>query len=410
MTVRIERIKERLTALALIGRDEGGGTTRLSYTPEYRQATELVKEYMQAAGMKVTIDAVGNLIGRYGGTSPELPAVLTGSHLDTVPDGGAFDGAAGVIGAIECVQAWRDEGFIPARSVEVIATVEEEGTQYGLVLGSQAIAGLLNESDPEQMLSPAGRSLAASLSGFGLDPAAMRQAARDPRSISCFLELHIEQGSNLDDEGLACGIVSGIVGIDRRRITIKGSANHSGTTRMDQRKDALVAAARFIGSVYEQARSGDGRYVATVGTLAVHPNAVNIVPGEVELSFEIRFVAGRDRDAAYAHALGCLRDIEKEYGVTVSIIPMQYAAPVELDAGIGKLLADAARELGVPHRSMPSWAGHDAQVFAKLVPTAMLFVPSVRGISHSPQETTRWDDIIIGVKVLESVLRKLALT
>ncbi len=406
VTVREDRVKDRLTALAAIG--EGGGITRLSYTPEYRQATELVQEFMQQAGMSVTVDAIGNLIGCYRGTSPELPAVLAGSHLDTVPGGGAFDGAVGVIGAIECVQAWHDAGFVPRRNVEVIATVEEEGTQYGLLLGSMAIAGLLNDIDPEQKSSPDGRSLAAALRGFGLDPAAIRQAARDPRSISCFLELHIEQGSNLDEEGLACGIVSEIVGIDRRRVTIKGSANHSGTTRMDQRRDALVAAACFIESVYKKAGSANGRYVATVGTLAVYPNAVNIVPGEVELSFEIRFIDSRDFDAAYAHALDCLREIEREFGVTASVVPMQYAAPIKLDAGLGELLDDAACDLGIPHRGIPSWAGHDAQIFAKLVPTAMLFVPSVRGISHSPQELTRWQDIIAGVKVLETVLRKLA--
>ena len=358
--------------------------------------------------MTVAVDAIGNVIGRYEGSSPELPVVLAGSHLDTVYDGGAFDGAVGVIGAIECVQAWRDAGFRPARSVEVIATVEEEGTQFGLLLGSRAIAGLLNEIDPEEVCNPAGQSLAALLRDFGLEPAEIGRAIRDPRSICCFLELHIEQGSNLEDEGLSCGIVSEIVGIDRRKVTIEGNANHSGTTRMDQRKDALVAAARFIEDAYKKARGAAGRYVATVGSLSVYPNAVNIVPGKVEFSFEIRFIKRQDFEAAYSDALDCLRAVEGEYGVTTSVTPMSYAAPIRLDAGIRKLLADAAGELGIAHRSLPSWAGHDAQIFAKLMPTAMLFVPSVRGISHAPEELSRWEDIVAGVNVLESVLRKLA--
>lgn len=410
MQVSIERIRERIEALKQIGRDALGGTTRLSYSPEYLQGQALVRQYMEQAGMTVRLDAVGNLIGSYAGANRQLSPVVTGSHLDTVPNGGAFDGALGIITAIECVHSWHLAGWQPERTVQVAAMIEEEGTRFAITcFGSRALTGEFSPARQAEIVDGSGRALADLLEGMGLEREIRIVQADDPRRWHCFLELHVEQGAELEASGIPVGIVTAIVGIERLHVTIKGDANHAGTTRMDRRKDALVAAAALIGYVHEQALAAGGAYVATVGKLAVSPNAENVVPGEVSLTIEFRSADTAVMAAARQDVLRVADSYAQRSGITVQVTNHQQVLPVRLHDALSGLCRQAADELGA-YCSMPSWAGHDAMTFAPLIPTAMIFVPSIGGISHSPQENSAWDAIAKATEVLNLALQKAAMS
>jgi allantoate deiminase/N-carbamoyl-L-amino-acid hydrolase len=371
---------------------------------------ELIISAMREAGMDVQVDPVGNVVGVCSGTECALPAVMTGSHLDTVPDGGALDGALGLVAAIECVGAWHRAGWRPRRTVKVVATIEEEGTRFGLgCLGSRAMAGELTGKSPEDFKDAQGRTLGWHLQQMGLKADTALQAAKiDTKGLACFLELHIEQGEELDLSGTPCAIVTDIAGIDRHWVEITGNANHAGTTRMDRRQDALVAAAALVTDTNRRALASKGRYVATVGKLEVSPNATNIIPGQVRLVIETR---GADPDLLEAVHAGLpehLAGLQAEYGVQAEIRQRLYAPPAPLDTGMIAALQAAAAKAGVSPVLLPSWAGHDAKILTTVVPTGMIFVPTIGGISHSPLEDTRWEHVAEGLRLFDRALKDLA--
>lgn len=408
MKINASRLSARLQELAGCGRTPEDGVTRVSYSAAYRQGMDLVISWMKQAGMDVSVDGAGNILGLLKGSDPLLPVVATGSHLDTVPNGGRFDGALGVTAAIECAQTWKEYGFRPPRGLLAVATVEEEGNLFGMCFGTRAMTGQFASTPASDLVSLHQEPLSECLARIGLDPGRFGPPSLHPAGIACFVELHVEQGEELACSGLTCGVVTGVVGIDRRWLTLEGRENHAGTTRMDRRQDALAAAARFISSVRRHALEAGGGCTCTVGSITVHPGAVNIIPGKATLSFEARYVGPDDHADVSALLDSIPVELHSEYGVSSSWRPITHTPPVLFDPTLGQVLWDAAVQLGVSCRRMPSWAGHDAQFFAPLTPTAMLFVSSIGGISHSPAESTLPEDAAAGVNVLNRALMRLA--
>ena len=409
MTIQLKRIEKTLAALAVYGAVPEGGTTRLSYGPEYLAAQEFLCGEMTAAGMQVELDPIGNLIGTYTGSEPGLPAVMSGSHLDTVPAGGNFDGALGIVAALECVRSWQDEGYRPKRSLQVIATIEEEGTAFGMAcFGVRVRNGEFKTQQPQEIAYLAGGTLADCLQRAKLPLQALQLAATGFAAVAAFVELHIEQGSELDQQGVPCGIVEAIVGYDRLFVTLQGEANHAGTTSMSRRRDALAAAASLVLGVKDLAEH-DRRFVATVGQLTVVPNAVNIVPGQVRLSIETRSYNDAILAEVRVQVLDLLRRVEADSGVTIEQSHDFHVAAVPLTSSVVDIAEQAAAKCGVDCLRLPSWAGHDAQIFAAAgVPTGMIFVPSIGGISHARDERSDYQAIGQAVRVLEQTLRTLA--
>lgn len=409
MAVQYERIKKTIAALAAYGTLPQGGTTRLSYTAEYLAAQAFLQREMLESGMLAEVDPIGNLIGTYVGREPELTAVMSGSHLDTVPAGGNFDGALGIVAALECVRSWQEEGYRPKRTAQVIATIEEECTAFGMAcFGVRVRGGEFKKQKPEFIVHLTGGSLAECLQAAGLPHSALQDAAVGFQDLAAFVELHIEQGADLEERGLTCGAVTAIVGYDRLFLTLHGEANHAGTTSMRRRRDALAAAAEVILGVKELAEADD-RFVATVGQLNVAPNAVNIVPGKVQLAIETRAADDRVLAEVRAKIMSLLERTASKSGVVITKENDFHVAAVPLSESVRKVIEQSAAECGVSFQAMPSWAGHDAQIFAASgVPTGMIFVPSINGVSHSKEESSDFQSVTQAVKVLEKTLKTLA--
>ena len=383
------RLLADLDELARIGATESGGVTRVAYSEADRAGREWVAAKLREVGLEVSADPAGNLIGRLEGAE-SLPPLAIGSHTDTVPEGGRFDGALGVVAAIACARALAGGHKRLRHPLEVLDFASEEATMSGGTLGSRAMSG---QWDAAMAGAPAwdGRPVREHLLEAGLDPGRIAAAARRPGSLAAYLELHIEQGATLEQDGVQIGLVTGIVGIRRFAVTFEGEANHAGTTPMDRRRDALVAAAPFVLHAREVAlRHG---IVGTVGSLTVHPGASNVIPGRVELTAEIR---GLDESV--------LDQAEAELGKAAELRLLSRKPPVECSPVLVDALEGAARGLGLTSRRMPSGAGHDAMCVSALCPVAMVFVPSRGGVSHSPLEFTAQKDCANGARVLLAAL------
>jgi beta-ureidopropionase / N-carbamoyl-L-amino-acid hydrolase len=390
-----QRLNANLAGIAKFGATPAGGANRVAYSDADRDARAYTVELMRAARLDVSIDAAGNIVGRRAGRDASLRPIVFGSHIDSVPDGGNYDGPVGSLGAIEVAHTLQDNDHVTRHPLEIVVWQNEEG---GLV-GSRAWSGELAERDL-QLVARSGKTIADGIRFIGGDPARLAEVRRQPGSIAAYLELHIEQGGNLDREKLDIGVVEGIVGIRWWDVTVKGTANHAGTTPMDQRHDALLTAAEFIQLVNRVVRSEPGRQVGTVGRIQALPGAPNVIPGQVTLSLELR-----DLDDAKTERL--FRRIEQEAtalgrasGTTFAFQAVYHSAPALADPPMRTIIAEAARSLGLTTRSLPSGAGHDAQDAARLGPMGMIFVPSVGGISHAPQEYTKPQDIVKGANVL----------
>lgn len=385
-----------LEALAAIGSLPGGGVSRVAFSPPDAEGRRWVEGQMRALGMRVVTDPAGNSIGAYGTDAPGVPPIGLGSHTDTVPEGGRYDGALGVLGALACVRAVRDAGLRLRHPVEVINFTAEEATMAGGTLGSRAMAGQL---DPRALDAAAwdGRPVSAHLKAAGIDPAGVAGAARAKGSLAAFLELHVEQGGTLESAGVPIGAVEGIVGIRRYAVTFHGRANHAGTTPMALRDDALVAAAPFVLAVRDIATAR--RIVGTIGNLRVHPGAPNVIPGRVDVDLEVRGLDAAVLDAAE-------RDLAAAAG-RAALRRLSGKAPVVLDAGIVRTVEQACHDLDLECRRMHSGAGHDTMCVAAIAPAAMVFVPSRGGISHSPEEFTGPEQCVAGADVLLAALLRL---
>lgn len=408
VSVNIDRVRKRLEKLSLIGKQADDGTTRLSYSKEWKKAVDLIISWMHEIGMETRLDAVGNLFGCYQGVDPALPKVMTGSHLDTVPNGGDFDGALGIIGGIEVANIWRDLGFKPKRSLEIVATIEEESSLFGIgCLGSRLMVGDMNDTEISNLKDKQGLPFRKYLRDAQLDPEKISNALIDKQTIKCFLELHIEQGAVLDNLKKPVGIVYKVVGIKRTHLRFLGRFNH-GNTAMDRRSDALVAASEFVLWINKKASSSDNKFVATVGKLDALPGQQNIIPGQVDFTLEIRSPSSTCFEHLNTQIVEFFKYIEETYGVECLIVKELFVEPKNLNLEISNLLKRIAKKNIIESLEMVSWAGHDAKILSSVIPSGMIFVPSVGGISHSSVEFTHWKDVQKGIEILHGALCNLA--
>ena len=391
----------RLAALGEIGKTAEGGVNRPAFSEADIQARDYVIGLMKEAGLEVRIDTVGNIIGRRRGTDREAPPIVLASHIDTVPNGGKYDGALGIIAALECVQALEENKIQTRHPVEVIVFTDEEG---GLI-GSRGMSGELDEETLD-LVSRSGKTVRQGIAAIGGNPDRIREAARAVGDIEAYLEIHIEQGNILDARGISIGVVEGIVGIARWDVTIEGSANHAGTTPMKERRDALLAAAQLILEVNRIVTAEPGSQVGTVGRIQAEPGAVNVIPGKVVMSLELRDLSMDKVRSLFSRIEAEGRRIATETRTKVSFAAVEETAPALTDPRLRNLIQESAAELGLISLDMPSGAGHDAQSIARVAPVGMIFIPSIGGISHSPKEFSRPEEIRNGARVLLRTLLK----
>ena len=395
-------MEERIKALSQYGANPEGGVSRVAYSDADIAGRKYVMELMKNAGREVSIDAAGNIIGKIKGKNNTLPVIAFGSHIDSVPGGGNYDGDVGSLGAIECIELMKENNIVTDHPLEVIIFQNEEG---GLV-GSEAISGILTDEELS-LVSSSGKTLRQGMIDIGGDPTRYHEAARKKGYYKAFLELHIEQGGFLHQEGINIGVVEGIVGIKQWLVTFQGKANHAGTTPMDQRQDAMLAAAKFVVATNSIARSMPGRQVASNGKSKAEPGAANVIPGKVEMTLEIRDLDFEKMLSLFEKIKIAANEISEETGVTISYSPLNEDIPAVTDKRIQEMIATSAKELGLTHKYMPSGAGHDTQDMARIAPTGMVFVPSKDGISHSPKEFTSAQDMANGATVLLQTILKL---
>lgn len=395
LRVNSQRLEQRLMKLAEFGKTDKGNM-RVAFSEFDLKGREYVMSLMREAGLTVRIDAAGNIIGRREGTERSLPPIVFGSHIDCVPNGGYYDGNVGSLGAVEVAQALFENKVSTRHPLEVVIFANEEG---GLI-GSRGMIGELHEP-ALNVVTHSGKTVREGIRFIGGDTEKLHEAARKKGDIKAFVELHIEQGGILDERKINIGVVEGIVGINWWNVTVEGFANHAGTTPMNKRNDALLAAARFIVAVNNVVTSVPGRQVGTVGRISVEPGAPNVIPGNVTMSLELRDLSAEKILDLFKKIQNEARVISLESGVRFSFSPIEPASiPAPTDERMRKLIAESAQELGLTSLLMPSGAGHDAQDMARIAPTGMIFVPSVGGISHSPKEFTKPEDIANGANVL----------
>ena len=391
-----DRMEQRIKALSAFGANPEGGVSRVAFSEADLAGRAYIRDLMSEAGLSVRVDTAGNIIGRREGSEPDLPVIMFGSHIDSVPGGGNYDGAVGVIGAIEVVQLLQDNAIRTRHPLEVVSFTDEEG---GLT-GSRAMIGEIGDATLG-VVSHSGMTIGDGIRTVGGDPKRLDLAERRPGELKAFIELHIEQGAILHEENIDIGVVEGIVGIRWWDVTVEGFANHAGTTPMNRRWDAMVTAAEYILAVNRVATSMSGRQVATVGRLRAEPGAPNVIPGEVVLSLEIR-----DLSAAKIQRVFDEVKREGERIANERFTPIRYeeidvaSSPAPTDEQLRRIIAASADDLSLSFKSMPSGAGHDAQDMTHIAPTGMIFVPSVDGISHSPKEFTSAEDMANGASVL----------
>lgn len=397
--INLSRVRDDLQQLASIGASANSGVNRPSFSQADMDARRWLMQRMQQAGLDAQMDGVANISGRWK-TDRTAPALIIGSHLDSVPNGGMFDGALGVIAGLEVVRSLKETGFIPGYPIEVLATSEEEG-RFGGMLGAQALTGELDQDWFYSATDDQGQRLVDCMQQHGLDPESAFRLQRDDRDMLAFLELHIEQGPVLEHAGIPIGIVEGIAGVFHWSVTLQGQANHAGTTPMHLRKDAFLAVADFaqrFNRIIKQHGSENARL--TVGKLELSPGFAHTVPGKVTFT-----LVGKDYRNQDLHKLadGCRAELEQvaaDKGISVSIQEVSFLESVPCDGQIVATLQAGANVLNLPCMRMFSGAGHDAQVFARHTRAGMIFVPSVGGISHAPQELTHWEDIKAGTDLL----------
>ncbi|PPT27630.1 allantoate amidohydrolase [Xanthomonas arboricola] len=387
--------------------DTPGGLFRAWLSPAHRAAVAQVGEWMRQAGMQVRLDAAANLIGRYEGAHADAPALLIGSHLDSVRDAGRYDGPLGILLGIECVAALHAQGRRLPFAIEVIAFGDEEGSRFpASMFCSRAVAGTL---DPATLAvtDAAGTDVASALADWDLDIAHLQHAARAPGSVLAYLETHIEQGPVLEAEGLPVGIVTAIAAQRRFALRFDGRAGHAGTTTMALRRDALSAAAEALLAIEGIARAGSDDLVATVGKLQVAPGATNVVPGRADCTLDVRAGDDATRDAAVLEIERALARISKTRNIAIAIDPLQTLAASPCAPALMTRLQHAVAAQGVAPRQLVSGAGHDAMVMAALCPTAMLFVRCAGGISHHPDEHVAPADAELALAVMRHFIEHL---
>ncbi|MGG0331844.1 Zn-dependent hydrolase [Priestia megaterium] len=401
--INVNRLLQRLHDLSQIGRNKvTGGINRFSFTSEEQEAIELVTSYMKEAGMTVNVDGVGNIIGTYG---EESETIMLGSHIDTVPDGGKYDGALGVLAAIEIVQTIYEQQLPLSKKIEVVAFKDEEGTSFGFgLIGSRAMAGLLTYEELQKR-DASDISIQEAMKQFKLSPLPLEKVKRN--DIQAYLEMHIEQGKVLENEELPVGVVVGIAAPLWLEVTVTGVSEHAGATPMSIRQDALTASSEMILAI-EQMLNGTTDSVATVGKLNVEPNGVNVIPGRVTFTVDIRDIEEQKINALENFILEQLQKVAERRNVTVTSKVLQRVKPAKTAPLLQQQLASSIEKYGVQPYPLISGAGHDAMNIANVAPIGMLFVRSKGGISHNPLEYSSDEDIVIATNIFYDTLVELA--
>ncbi len=402
LRVRGQRLNAHLAELSEFGKNPQGGVSRLAYSDADLKGREYAIKLMREAKLRVNVDAAGNIAGRREGSDSSLKPLVLGSHIDSVPEGGNYDGDVGSMSAIEVAHTLEESNVSLAHPLEVILFQNEEGG----TIGSHAIAGGLTEQELN-LVTNSKKTIRDGIKFIGGDTDKLAAVVRKPGDIAAYVELHIEQGGVLDSEKVNIGVVEGIVGINWWDVTIEGLANHAGTTPMNQRRDALLAAAKYIEAVNRVVTSVTGRQVGTVGKIQALPGAVNVVPGKVTTSLDLRDLEAAKMRMLFERIQAEVRQIENATGTKFEFKQTNSTPPAPTDARIRRLIDESAGQLGLTTRLMPSGAGHDAQEMAHLGPIGMIFIPSIGGISHSPLEFSRPEDIANGANVLLHTLLKL---
>lgn len=396
------RLQQSVEALAQVGGQADGSVCRRGFTTDDCEGRQLVARWMSEAGLSVRVDPAGNLIGRRDGAEPGLPALVTGSHLDTVPTGGRFDGALGVLAGLEVARTLQSEEYQLRHPLEVIAFADEEST----MVGCKGMAGTASTTSADYATSN-GESIAVNLERIGGHWPSLASACRDDQAIAAFVELHVEQGSVLESRGDAIGVVEGVVGQRRFSIRIAGQANHAGTTPMDLRQDALTTAAEVVLAIEALATRHPGDPVATVGRLQVWPNAANVVPGSVEMTVDLRDLSSVVLQELVDDLINALERIGERRQCSIDLDPQFEVDPTPAHAAVMEAVTASAEALDLRYSRLPSRASHDAQELGRRWPMGMIFVPSRGGLSHSAAEFTSAEQCFDGAAVLLETLQRL---
>ena len=399
------RINSHLAALSEFGKNAQGGISRVAYSEADLQGREYVMGLMRAARLDASIDIAGNLVGRRAGSDSSLPPLILGSHIDSVPEGGNYDGQVGSMSAIEVAETLAESRITTRHPLEVIIFQNEEGG----TIGSHALCCELSGKQLA-LATRSGKTIREGIKFIGGDPDKLASARRKQGTIAAYLELHIEQGGVIYSEKINIGVVEGIVGIRQWDVSVEGFANHAGTTPMNQRRDAMLAAAKFIEAVNRIVTGIPGRQVGTVGRLQALPGAYNVIPGKVVVGLELRDLDAAKIQMMFDRIQTEAGQIAQSSGTKFDFNEVNQITPALTDERIRKIIADTAKGLGLTTKQLPSGAGHDAQEMARLGPVGMIFIPSVDGISHSPREFSRPEDITNGANVLLHTLLKLDTT
>lgn len=388
LKINIARLKNKFIEIGSIGKIENKGITRLAFSKEYDEARNILKNYMENIGLNTEIDGVGNLIGTYKGKNSNLPSIVMASHLDTVPNGGLFDGALGIFAGLEVIESIRENNIKLNHNIKVIAFNAEEGSAMGGTFGSRAMMGMVDLND---------ENVNVNLKTCGLHIDDVKNSIKKIDDFKDYLELHVSQESTLENEDISIGIPQGISSIVRYKIVCIGEINHAGTTLMKNRKDALIASSKLMLKIKEITENIGDSLVATVGELEVFPGAVNVIPGKVEMVLELRDIENKNIERAVLEIMENSKKISNGEFEFKKIIEKP---TVMMDEELINIIKDNCEKNDIEYKMMISGAGHDAKSFADKIPTAMIFVPSVNGKSHCPEEDTKFIDIEKGVKVL----------
>lgn len=404
-----ERLQKDFDAMAQLT-GLGEGVNRPAFTDADWEGRQYIIDCMNDAGLDVEIDGFGNVIGYKVGTNPDLPVVMIGSHTDSVPNGGNYDGVVGVLSAIEAVRSMIDDGFEQEHTIAVVDFMCEESSRFGAAtLGSKAMRGKLTLNDLHRLVDTQGITLYDVLKGRNLNPDAIESMAYN-RPVKAFIEIHIEQGKVLEHEQKQIGIVSGIAGPERFYVTIRGNADHSGATPMNLRHDALCGASKIILGIEEvTSMQEEPPVVGTVGIAEVVPGAMNVIPGAVKLGVDIRSISKVARDSVVFLIKELIDVIAEKRGLSYTIEPISKDHPVSMHPLMVKEIERAVTSLQLEYMIMSSGAGHDAMHWAEVAPTGMIFIPCRDGISHNSVEFAAMDDIVAGAKVLENVIKNISL-
>ena len=411
IAINRRRLLRDLNAVSRIGIGDHGSVTRLVFSIQELRSRQFLIHQMRQIGLQIHIDRIGNIFGRLDGHNAKAPALLVGSHLDTVLHGGKFDGTMGVIAALEAARTLKEQKIVLQSPVEVVCFVGEESSRFGYsTLGSSLVAGEVHAKDLDYAADAQGNKLADILASMGIYRNNLRSMRRDPSTVKAYLELHIEQGPILEAKKKPIGIVTSIAAPTRFRVILTGQADHSGTTPMEMRKDALVAASELIVAVEEICRRYShmekGRVVGTVGAMKIEPGVINAIPGKAELAVDIRSITTDAKKRVVRLVQAQIRQIARRRKIRAEILPLREEDPVPLDKRIIRLLQECCESRNIAYEIMPSGAGHDAMQMAKVAPAGMLFIPSRRGISHSPLEWSEPEDICLGAQLLlDSIIR-----